>query len=73
MTIIIDTAVPAPILPQIRINFGFFTKMVKILIQAHRHSRDAQNFLKAHAAILKDVNLTRVKVNGNSYLFSHCN
>lgn len=73
MTMIIHTAIPAPILPQIRIKFGFFTKIVKIIIQAHRHSRDAQNFLRAHDAILNDVGLTRVKVSGNTYLFSHRN
>ena len=74
MTIMIHAAIPAPDRPQIRINLGFFSKMVKILVQAHRHSREAQNLLSAHDATLKDIGLTRLNVNGNTYLFSHrCN
>ncbi len=73
MTMMIHTAVRAPIVPRIRIKFGFFTRMAQILIQAHRHSREAQNLLRAHDAILKDVGLTRLKANGNTYLFSHRN
>lgn len=73
MTMIIDTAIPAPIVPRISIHFGFLANLTQILIQAHRRSREVQNFLRAHDAILKDVNLTRVKVNGSSYLFSHRN
>jgi len=73
MTMMIHTAVPAPIGPQFRIKFGFFTKMAQILIQAHRHSRETQNLLRAHDAILKDIGLTRLNANGNTYLFSHRN
>ena len=73
MTMMTHTAVRAAIRPQIRIKLGFFVKMTKILVQAHRHSREAQNFLRAHDAILKDVGLTRLNVNGNTYLFSHRN
>ncbi len=73
MTTMIHTAVSAPIGPPIRIKLGFFTGMAKILVQAHRHSREAQNLLRAHDALLKDVGLTRLKANGNAYLFSHHN
>lgn len=73
MTMMIHTAVRAPIRPRIRINLGFFAKMGKILVLAHRHSREAQNLLRAHDAMLKDVGLTRLKANGNTYLFSHRN
>ena len=73
MTMMIHTAVRAPIGVRIRIKLGFFAKMAKILVQAHRHSREAQNLLRAHDAILKDVGLTRLKANGNTYLFSHRN
>lgn len=73
MTMMIHTAAPAPARPQIRITLGFFAGMVKILVQAHRHSREAQNLLRAHDAILKDIGLTRLKANGNPYLFSHRN
>ena len=45
--------------------------MAKLFSQAHRHSRDAQYLLRANDAILKDLGVTRVKANGNSYLFSH--
>ncbi len=69
MTMMIHTDVPAPIRPQIRIKLGFFAKMFKVLVQAHRHSREAQNLLSAHDAILKDVGVTRLKANGNTYLF----
>jgi len=69
MTMMIHTDVPAPIRPPIRIKLSFFAKMVKVLVQAHRHSREAQNLLSAHDAILKDVGVTRLKVNGNTYLF----
>ena len=69
MTMMIDTAIPAPARPQIRINLGLFLKMAKILVQAHRHSREAQNLLSAHDATLKDIGLTRVNANGNTYLF----
>jgi hypothetical protein len=71
MTMMIHTAVRAPIGPRIRIKLGFFAKMAKILVQAHHHSREAQNLLSAHDAILKDVGLNRLKANGNTYLFSH--
>ena len=73
MTMMIHTAVPAPIGPQFRIKFGFFAKMAQNLVEAHRHSREAQNLLRAHDAILKDVGLSRLKANGNTYLFSHHN
>ena len=71
MTMMIHTAVHAPIGPRIHIKLGFFAEMAKILVQAHRHSREAQKLLRAHDAILKDVGLTRLKANGNTYLFSH--
>ncbi|MFV2092676.1 MAG: hypothetical protein ACC634_06285 [Hyphomicrobiales bacterium] len=73
MTMMIHTAVRAPIHPRIRIELGFFAKMAKILVQTDRHSREAQNLLSTHDAILKDVGLTRLKANGNTYLFSHHN
>ena len=73
MTMMIHTAVPAPIRPRIRIKLGFFAKKADILVKAHRHSREAQNLLTAHDAILKDVGLARLKANGNTYLFSHRN
>ena len=73
MTLIIYTAVPAPIFPQIRIKLGFFAKMAGILVQAHRQSREAQNLLSSHDALLKDIGLTRLKANGKTYLFSHRN
>jgi hypothetical protein len=73
MTMMIHTAVGAPTRPQIRIEFGFFAKMAEYLVQAHRHSREARNLLGAHDAMLKDVGLTRLKSNGNAYLFSHRN
>ncbi len=69
----IDTVVRAPIRSRIRINLGFFAKMAKLLAQAHHDSREAQNLLRAHDAILKDVGFTRLKANGNTYLFSHRN
>jgi uncharacterized protein YjiS (DUF1127 family) len=73
MTMMIHTALPAPIVPRIRISFGFLAKFAQFLIQTHRHSREAQNLLRAHDAILKDVGLTRLNANGNTYLFSHRN
>ncbi len=73
MTMMIHTAVRAPIGPRIRIKFGFLPKLAQFLIQAHRHSREAQNLLRAHDAILKDVGLSRLKAKGNTYLFSHRN
>ena len=69
MTMMINTAVRAPIVPRIRIKFGFLAKLAQILIQAHRHSREAQNLRRAHDAILKDIGLTRLNANGNTYLF----
>jgi hypothetical protein len=68
----VNSAVRAPIGQRARIKLGFFAKMAKILVQAHRHSREAQNLLRAHDAILKDVDLTRLNANENTYLFSHC-
>jgi uncharacterized protein YjiS (DUF1127 family) len=73
MTMIVHTAVRAPIRLRIRINLGFFAKMAKYIVHAHRHSREAQNLLRAHDAILKDVGLTRLNTNGNTYLFAHRN
>ncbi len=73
MTMMIHTAVRAPIVPRIRIKFGFLAKLAQNLVEAHRHSREAQNPLRAHGAILKDVGLSRLKVNGNTFLFSHRN
>ena len=73
MTMMIHTAVAAPIRPRIHIKLGFFRKVAKILAQAHHHSREAQNLRRAHAAILKDVGLTRLKANGSTYLYSHRN
>jgi len=70
MSMMIHTAVPAQIRPQIRIKLGFFAKMANILVQAHRHSREAQNLLRTPDAILKDIGLTRLNANGNTYLFS---
>ena len=71
MTMMIHTAAAAPVRPQFRIKFGFFTRMAQILIQAHRHSREAQNLRHAHDAILKDIGLTRLNANGDTYLVSH--
>ena len=71
MTMMIHTDVRAPIRPRIDIKFGIFKQLSKILVQAHRHSRDAQFLLRANDTLLKDLGVTRVKANGNSYLFSH--
>ena len=73
MTMMIHTAVRAPIGPRIRIKFGFLAKLAQNLVEAHRHSREAQNLLRAHDAILKDIGLTCLNANGNTYLFSHRN
>ncbi len=71
MTMIAHTAVPAPARPQIRIKLGFLAKMAKILVQAHRNNREAQNMRHANDAILKDVGLTRLRANGKNVLYSH--
>ncbi len=73
MTMMIHTDIAAPISPRIRINLEFFAGIAKALVQAHRRNREAQNLLKSHDAIMKDVGFTRIKANGNTYLFSHRN
>ena len=69
MTMMSHIDITAPFRPKIRIKFGFLARFLKALVQAHCHSREAQKLLSAHDAILKDVGLTRVKTNGNTYLF----
>ncbi len=71
MTMMIHAAAAAPVQPQFRIKFEFLAKMAQILIQAHRHSREAQYLLSAHDSILKDIGLTRLNANGDTYLVSH--
>ena len=71
MTMMIHTAVPAPIRPPVRIKLEFFRRLAKLFVRGHRHNREAQDLLSAHDAILKDVGLTRLKSNGNTYLFLH--
>jgi len=71
MTMIVHTAMGAPIVPKIRVKLGFFAKMANILVQASRRSREAQNLSQAPDAILKDAGLARFKVNGKTYLYPH--
>ncbi|MDJ1018373.1 MAG: hypothetical protein QNJ35_17825 [Paracoccaceae bacterium] len=71
MTTITRAATQAPSRPKFRPFLRLFARLPDMFFQGHADSKLAQDLRHADDAILKDIGVNRVAINGKPHLFPH--
>ena len=69
MTTITRTETQAPSHPSFRSFLRVFARLPEVFFQGHADSQNAQNLRYSDEALLRDIGVTRVEINGKPYLF----